>query len=234
MAIVRVGEIELDYERSGSGPPLLMIMGMSGTAAALGRAVPGGAAQRLRGDRLRPPRRSARAAAWRGRSRSLRWPQDAAGLLGALEIDSAHVLGISMGGMVAQELALGAPRARAHADARLHLLRRRGQRADEPRGVRAARRARWPPATASARCAPRGRSTSLRASPPTRRPARASGRSRCERRRGPAGDRWRRCSAIAGHDTSERLGALALPTLVMHGTLDQMLPGRRTAAWSPG
>ena len=42
MALVRVGEIELDYERSGSGPPLLMIMGMSGTDAALGRAVPRG------------------------------------------------------------------------------------------------------------------------------------------------------------------------------------------------
>lgn len=26
-----VGEIELSYERAGSGPPLLMIMGMSGT-----------------------------------------------------------------------------------------------------------------------------------------------------------------------------------------------------------
>ena len=32
MPIVDVGEVELDYERSGSGPPLLMIMGMSGTA----------------------------------------------------------------------------------------------------------------------------------------------------------------------------------------------------------
>ena len=32
MPVVRVGEIELSYERSGSGPPLLLIMGMSGTA----------------------------------------------------------------------------------------------------------------------------------------------------------------------------------------------------------
>jgi 3-oxoadipate enol-lactonase len=30
--------------------------------------------------------------------------------------------------------------------------------------------------------------------------------------------------AVAGHDTSERLGEIETPTLVIHGTVDQMLP----------
>jgi 3-oxoadipate enol-lactonase len=42
--------------------------------------------------------------------------------------------------------------------------------------------------------------------------------------------------AIAGHDTSARLPEIALPTLVVHGTLDQMLPvqnGRMIAGLIP-
>jgi 3-oxoadipate enol-lactonase len=42
--------------------------------------------------------------------------------------------------------------------------------------------------------------------------------------------------AIAGHDTSARLPSLALPTLVVHGDEDQMLPvqnGRLIASLIP-
>ncbi len=108
MPLVRAGAVELDYERSGSGPPLLLIMGMSGSALHWGEPF------------LDALRRDFELIAYDhrgvGGSSPLREPvtirqmaDDAVGLLNALEIDSAHVLGISMGGMIAQELALGHP-----------------------------------------------------------------------------------------------------------------------------
>jgi len=104
-----VGDIQLDYERSGEGPPLLAIMGMSGTYLHWGEPF----LERLResfevvvydhrgvgsSSRLEGPVTTAQLAA------------DAAGLVRALELDSVHVLGISMGGMAAQELVLAQPR----------------------------------------------------------------------------------------------------------------------------
>src|SRR2546421_2252342 len=105
MPAIPVGEIDLDYERSGEGPPLLLIMGMSGTALHWGEPF----LNALRSDfevivydhrgvgassRLAGPLTIAQLAG------------DAAALLDALGIESAHLMGISMGGMVAQELAL--------------------------------------------------------------------------------------------------------------------------------
>ncbi len=108
MTLIDTGAVELDYERSGSGPPLLLIMGMSGTALHWGEPF------------LEPLRRDFEVIAYDhrgvGASSRLDGPltiaqmaDDAAGLLAALELSSAHVVGISMGGMIAQELALRHP-----------------------------------------------------------------------------------------------------------------------------
>ena len=148
--------------------------------------------------------------------------EDAAGLLAALEVDSAHVLGISMGGMVAQELALADPERIAHAGARLHLLRRRGQRAAgeevmrrlaegmssgvRERAIRAAWEANVSPAfAANDEAYARFLGIGLR-------------------RAVPVEVIMAQMRAIAEHDTSTRLPQIRLPTLVIHGTLDEMLP----------
>ena len=51
--------------------------------------------------------------------------QDALALADQLELDTFHLLGVSMGGAIAQEIALAGSRAGAHAHARGHVARRR-------------------------------------------------------------------------------------------------------------
>src|ERR1700685_4257200 len=108
MPRIDTGAVELSYERSGSGPPLLLIMGMSGTFSHWSEPFL---------DELRASfevivydhRGVGESSPLEGELTIAQLAQDAAALLAALELDTAHVLGISMGGMVAQELALAHP-----------------------------------------------------------------------------------------------------------------------------
>ncbi|MCA9970631.1 MAG: alpha/beta fold hydrolase [Anaerolineales bacterium] len=99
--------ITLHYDESGAGAPLVLISGLGYTAWQWHKMVPG-LATRLRvitfdnrgvgqSDRPAGPYTAAMLAA------------DTVGLLDALGIDKAHVMGHSMGGFVAQELALSYP-----------------------------------------------------------------------------------------------------------------------------
>ena len=200
MPLARAGEIELSYERAGSGPPLLMIMGMSGTALHWGEPF----LDVLREDfeTIVYDHRGV------GRSSRMEEPftiaqlaEDAAGLLDALELDSAHVLGISMGGMVAQELALAHPeRIRTltlgctycgGAGSSL-TLRRWPRRLGEARMLRRSR-ARDPRLLGGQRLAELRRRR--------RRVGALSARSACERRGRRAGDHGADCWRCAAHDT---------------------------------
>src|SRR3954454_21480192 len=107
-ASFRVGPNELYYERSGAGEPLLLIMGMSGTHLSWGEPF------------LDALRRDFEIVIYdhRGMGRSGRTEppftivdlaEDAVALLDELGWETAHIMGISMGGMVAQELALRHP-----------------------------------------------------------------------------------------------------------------------------
>ena len=99
---------ELQYERRGTGPPLLLIQGMGANAAHWGEPF----LRALERDfelLLYDHRGIGRSAPWGGDLTIAALAADALALLDALQIADAHVLGISMGGMVAQELALAAP-----------------------------------------------------------------------------------------------------------------------------
>jgi 3-oxoadipate enol-lactonase len=108
MPLVPVGEVELDCERRGSGAPLLLIMGMSGTSLHWGERFLA-ALQRDFELIAYDHRGVGESTRLRGATTIVEMAEDAVGLLDALEIESAHVLGISMGGMIAQELALAHP-----------------------------------------------------------------------------------------------------------------------------
>lgn len=129
MAAVTANGITIEYEEQGGGDPLLLVMGLGGQLIDW----PGGFVDQLleRGFRVirfdnrdiglsssfasRPPTTAelARSVVLRrfvqAEYRIGDMAADAAGLLDALDIDRAHVVGVSMGGMISQALAIGHP-----------------------------------------------------------------------------------------------------------------------------
>ena len=107
MPLVDVNGVRLYYEEEGRGAPLLLIMG-------LGASLETWAAQREAfAERYRVIAFDNRGA---GRSAAPPPPwtvpamaEDTVGILDALGIARAHVVGVSMGGMIAQELAIRHP-----------------------------------------------------------------------------------------------------------------------------
>ena len=107
MPTVRANDIEIYYEECGSGEPLLLIMGWGGNTATWKPQIPGLAEQhRLI---VFDNRGIGRTSAPEGPYTIGEMAADTVGLMDALELPWAHVFGISMGGMVAQELALRHP-----------------------------------------------------------------------------------------------------------------------------
>ncbi len=108
MPSIDAGGTELHYLRAGSGEPMLLIQGMSATHMAWGRPF------------LAPLEESFDCIVFDNRGMGLSGTAqmpfttadlagDVAALLDALELERAHIVGISMGGMIAQELALAHP-----------------------------------------------------------------------------------------------------------------------------
>jgi pimeloyl-ACP methyl ester carboxylesterase len=211
----------LHYVREGEGEPLLLIQGLSGNHMHWGDDFLG----------LLHPHFDVIAYDHRGIGHSdpaggpftiADLADDAAGLLDALDIESAHVLGISMGGMTAQELALRHPEKvrtlalgctyAGGADSAMTdpaVIQRLGELFMTGRIDEALRY---------------GFEVNVS-------PAFAQDPARFEMVKEIAGQLpstldllMLQVQAVAGHDTSDRLGEIEAPTLVIHGTVDQMLP----------
>jgi 3-oxoadipate enol-lactonase len=224
----------LHYERRGEGEPLLLIMGHSGNLLHWGEPF------------LEAVAPDFELISFDNRGLGLSGPtadgftvvdmaQDAAAVLDAAGIESAHVMGISMGGMIAQELVLARPdRVRTlvlgcsfcggpgsrHTDQAVR------QRIAEPalRGdFEGAVRASWETNVSATFAQDAGNWERFR--------------EIARRRRAPLGTLIAQLQAIAGHDTSARLGAVETSTLVIHGDADQILDvsnGRLIAQLIPG
>jgi pimeloyl-ACP methyl ester carboxylesterase len=107
MSFVSANGVEIWVEQRGSGPDLLLLCGLGDTHAAWSHQLESlGAGFRVTAlDNRGVGRSSLPDGAFTVRDMAL----DAAGVLDALDIAHAHVAGFSMGGAIAQELALARP-----------------------------------------------------------------------------------------------------------------------------
>ncbi|MGN6256287.1 MAG: alpha/beta fold hydrolase [Solirubrobacterales bacterium] len=233
MPIVATPNAELHYERAGSGEPLLLIQGMSGTHVSWGEPF------------LEPLREHFDVVAFDNRGIGYSAPvdgpftiaemaEDTSALLGELAVGSAHVVGISMGGMIAQELALaqpellrsltlgctycGGPGSQLMPEENARKLMEGMASGDREKAIRASYEVNLSPAFR----ADESRYAAFHEMATTVPAAKQTIELQVQ--------------AIFGHDTSGRLGEVAAPTLVIHGTEDGVLPyanGERIASLLP-
>ena len=220
MPNIDIDGTELYYERRGEGEPLLLIQGLGGNSLHWGEGFLGGLEEDFELI-LFDNRGAGRSAALAGEHTIADLAGDALGLLDALEIDSAHVVGISMGGMVAQELALaapervrtltlgctfpGGPEATMTDMAVVGMLAEAVLSGDQERTLRVGYEVMIAPEYGAQEGAYELYSE-------------LAGQYQA-----PVPVLMAQLSAIMGHDTSERLKAIAAPTLVIHGTEDRLL-----------
>ena len=163
---------------------------------------------------------------------------DAAGLLAALELDGAHVCGASMGGMIAQTLAIRHPARVRSLTSIMSTTGEHGLPGPSPEAMQVL----LAPAPASrAEAVERGVKTWGVIGSPGFPFDEARTRERAgrfyDRANHPDGQR-RQLAAIVAHGSRRPgLERLDVPTLVIHGTADPLVPvegGRDTAAAIPG
>jgi pimeloyl-ACP methyl ester carboxylesterase len=155
---VRANGQELYFEVHGQGPPLVLVMGI-GYDATLWTLAQVPALSQMFQVVIFDNRDAGRSSSATGPYTIADMADDVAALMDALDIKRAHLLGLSMGGMIAQEFALRHA-GRLH---RLVLIAVVARRPREPSSIRFARGTGSRPLTRPARCSPA--SSSLGSSP---------------------------------------------------------------------
>jgi 3-oxoadipate enol-lactonase len=216
----QTADAKLYYESTGSGRPVLLISGLGMAATSWWRTVPV-LAQSLRVLAF-DNRGVGRSDVTRGPYSLEQMADDAVAVLDAAGEESAHVYGLSMGGMIAQVIALRHPtRVRALVLGASTAGGARHELPDEATLTFMARRASMSSEEAVWAAVPYNYGKGTR--------ERHAGRIRedvTHRLRYPitrAGYEAQ-LAAAWGHDTSHRLRWIAAPTLVVHGTDDRIVP----------
>lgn len=259
-AWAKVGELELCYERfAGDGPPVLLVMGI-GTQMVLWDTT---FCERLAAEGFEVIRYDHRDV---GRSTWLRHlpppppgpsllraaaglpvsapyslydlADDAAGLLEALGHERAHVVGVSMGGMVAQCMAIRHPQRLRSMTSFMSAPGDRFSAVGSPRALKGL----LAPAAKSREEAGQ-RTMELahlfngQAHPVDEARAQRLGQLCWDRGVNPAGFLRHLGAILATGDRRKALSDVQVPTMVMHGTQDPLVPpraGKATAAAIPG
>lgn len=214
------GSTQLWYDTTGDGEPLLWLPGFALSGAAFEDVLPlyTGLAS-ITFDH----RRTGRSRGTRGLPGVVSIPAlagDAVGLLDALAIESAHVYGVSYGGMVAQELAIRFP----------ERVRGLVLGATTPGGPRAVRPSLAELSVLARDVAAPGTGQGLAGAVFSAQFRRADpGRARALARgmrvhRAPLDGVLAHFVASVYHDTWARLPRIQAPTLVLHGSADTMTP----------
>lgn len=234
MPYAELPDRKVHYLRRGSGEPLLLIMGMSGNHLAWGDPF----LDELAGDFdvVAFDNRGMGLSDWATEPFTIAdLADDTAALLDALEIESAHVLGISMGGMIAQELALAHPERVRTLTLGATYCGGPGSRITSPAIIQ----------RLAAGMLSEDRELALR----TGYEVNLSAAYRADASRyAPFRDMvatypaaveviMLQAQAAQAHDASARLASITAPTLVIHGTEDEMLEvvnGEQIASLVPG
>src|ERR1700744_5768641 len=164
--------------------------------------------------------------------------QDAIGLMDALKIKSAHLVGASMGGMIAQEIAITFPeRVRSLTS----IMSTTGNPKVPPPTREASAMLMAPPTTTKeeylARFAQTWKILRVGSFPEDEALDRSRAERTYERGLNPAGVARQLRAILASASRKERLHSVKAPTLVIHGTVDPLVRpegGKDTAASIPG